>query len=465
MLICTGAIQLALNVAGRSDKANIALSWIMDGRPEQVLIPACYACTAADDLQDPRKEYFYFRKQCYDLISKVVLAVDNLAASDPGFIDGQLTIIAKRQNEAYGVIADSTDEVFLTSLYDWYLEQGWKDRLLQEQSPFVVTYLERKSTDDIAHADLLWNYYAKSKRFFEAAKVQFQLAQSAFTLPLSRRIEYLGNARANASAFTQDVGRQSRQRLLQDISNLIDVANIQDDLLQRLKDDPRIAPDRKAEVLRDVDGPVMDISTVRYLRHSSSPPLSNPSPAFQPIRRLGQLLRHLPADLLSRRLPQRSRYQIDLATLDPRSARRHRGERHIPPRSRNRQGPESGQPAAPVRDRLPDPRASPPTGTVLARAPAIPQFTTLGDRSLPDPGRPSRIAVRRAGSNLLQRRSPLPRLEPAHHRRRPGLPVGSVAGGEFPAWRDRVWIGGDGGAGVGGVVVGAGWWGFAGCGG
>lgn len=34
---CPGAIQLALNVAGRSDKANLALSWIMDGRPEQVL--------------------------------------------------------------------------------------------------------------------------------------------------------------------------------------------------------------------------------------------------------------------------------------------------------------------------------------------------------------------------------------------------------------------------------------------
>ncbi|KAJ5081329.1 nucleoporin NUP170 [Penicillium alfredii] len=241
-----GAIQLALNVAGRSDKANLALSWIMDGRPEQ----------------DPRKDYFYFRKQCYDLISKVVLAVDNLAAHDPRFIDGQLTVIAKRQNEAYGVISDSTDEVFLTSLYDWYLEQGWSDRLLQTQSPFVVTYLERKSTDDLSHADLLWRYYAQSQRFFEAAQVQFQLANSAFSLSLSRRIEYLGRARANASTYTADVGRQSRQRLLQEISNLIDVANIQDDLLQRLKDDERITSERKAEVIRDVDGPVMDISTL-----------------------------------------------------------------------------------------------------------------------------------------------------------------------------------------------------------
>ncbi|OQD67764.1 hypothetical protein PENPOL_c003G08067 [Penicillium polonicum] len=261
-----GAIQLALNVAARSDKSNLAYSWIMDQRPEQVLIPLIpfgfQRQLTLTPTQDPRKEYFYFRKQCYDLIFKVVLAVDKLAASDPGLIDGQLTTIAKRQNEAYGVISDSTDEVFLTSLYDWYLEQGWNDRLLQTQSPFVVTYLQRKSNDDLGHADLLWRFYAQSQRFFETAQVQFHLANSAFVLPLSRRIEYLGQARANASIFTPDVGRQSRQRLLQEISNLIDVANIQDDLLQRLKDDERILPERKPEILREVDGPVMDISTL-----------------------------------------------------------------------------------------------------------------------------------------------------------------------------------------------------------
>jgi nuclear pore complex protein Nup155 len=170
--------------------------------------------------------------------------------------------VAKRKNEAYGVISDSIDEVFLTSLYDWYLEQGWSDRLLQTSSAFVVTYLERKSADDLAHADLLWKYYTQSQQFFKAANVQFSLAQSAFALPLSRRIEYLGRARANASTFTPDVGRQPRQRLLQEISALIDIANIQDDLLQRLKDDKRIVPERRAQVLSDVDGPIKDVSTV-----------------------------------------------------------------------------------------------------------------------------------------------------------------------------------------------------------
>lgn len=254
-------------VASSSDKTNHALSWIMDGRPEQVPLPHRLRHYPPQiqpliNHQDSRKDFFDYRKRCYDLIAKVIVAVDDLASADPGQVDGMLTVIARRKNEAYSVIASSKDEVFLTSLYDWYLDQGWSDRLLQIQSPFVITYLERKSIDDIAHADLLWRYYAQSERFFEAAKVQLQLAQSSFRLPLNRRIEYLGRARANASIFTPDVGRQSRQRLLQEVSELIDVANIQDDLLQRLKDDNRIAEDRKAAVFREVDGQVMDLSEV-----------------------------------------------------------------------------------------------------------------------------------------------------------------------------------------------------------
>jgi nuclear pore complex protein Nup155 len=50
--------------------------------------------------------------------------------------------------------------------------------------------------------------------------------------------------------------------LLQQVSNLIDVANVQDDLLQRLKDDTRLDPDAKARAVEEVDGPIMEVSTV-----------------------------------------------------------------------------------------------------------------------------------------------------------------------------------------------------------
>lgn len=187
--------------------------------------------------------------------------MDELASKDPGFVDGHYTTIAQRKNEAYRVITNSTDEVFLTSLYDWYLENGWSERLLETNTPFVATYLQRKSTEDTFHADLLWKYYGQSGRYYDAAAVQFQLAQSEFDLPLSRRVEYLGQARANASAFTPDVSRSARQRLTQEISTLMDVANVQDELLQRLREDPRVS-DHQKDAVEALDGRVLDLSTV-----------------------------------------------------------------------------------------------------------------------------------------------------------------------------------------------------------
>ena len=241
-----GAIQLVLKVAHERDKGNEALSWIADGRPES----------------DPRRPKFDERTRCYDLIHVVILAVDDSTANEPTFIDGRPTLVTVRRNEAYDVISRSTDEAFLTNLYDWYLSQGWQDRVLATESPFMVKYLQRKSTDDITYADLLWRYYGQTNQYQDAAQVQLQLAQSGFDLPLDRRIEYLSRARANASTYTQGSNRKIKQKLLQDISELLDIANIQDEILQRLRDDQRLPSERKDEVIRQVDSLILDISTL-----------------------------------------------------------------------------------------------------------------------------------------------------------------------------------------------------------
>ena len=241
-----GAIQLVLKVAHERDKGNEAMSWIADGRPEQ----------------DPRKEKFDGRTKCYDLVHEVVAAVDESIASEPTFIDGRPTLVAVRKNEAFDVISRSSDEAFLTNLYDWYLAQGWLDRVLQTESPFIVKYLQRKSADDITYADLLWRYYGQTNQYQDAAQVQLQLAQSEFNLDLDRRIEYLSRARANASTYTQGGNRKNKQRLLQDISELLDIANIQDEILSRLRDDHRLPAERRQEIIRQVDDRVLDISTL-----------------------------------------------------------------------------------------------------------------------------------------------------------------------------------------------------------
>lgn len=240
-----GAIQLVLRVAHELDKANDAQSWMLEGRPEG----------------DPRKEKYDKRLQSYALVHDVITAVDLSVEKEPTFLDGRPTLPAIRRNEAYDVIATSNDELFLTDLYDWYLANGWADRVLSTDSPFIIKYLERKSTEDIVFADLLWRYYGQTNQYQKAATVQLQLAQSGFKLPLDRRIEYLSRARANASTYTQGSNRKTKQKLLQDISELLDIANIQDEILQRLRDEKRLG-DAREEILAQVDGPILDISTL-----------------------------------------------------------------------------------------------------------------------------------------------------------------------------------------------------------
>lgn len=211
-------------------------------------------------MQDPRISVIESRKQCYDLIHQVILALDQ--ASQAPEIDCPNSLSVKRRTEAYDVVDSSMDEVFQTDLYDWYLAQGRTERLLEIQSPFVVTYLQRKSTEDIAHANLLWKYYSQAERYNDAAGVQLALAKSEFDLPLDRRIEYLSLAKANANTYTPGIARPARQVLLREVSDLLDLANIQDDILQRLRADERMSPERRPDVLNHLNGAILNLNEV-----------------------------------------------------------------------------------------------------------------------------------------------------------------------------------------------------------
>jgi nuclear pore complex protein Nup155 len=212
---------------------------------------------------DTRKTHFEFRKQCYDLIHLVILALDEIASRDPDSFTGKFSMMNKRRTEAYEVINGTSDEVFLTNLYDWYLSQGWQDRILEADTDFVVTYLTRRAQDDLAHADLLWQFYVQKKQFYDAASIQFEIAQSSFFLTLDKRIEYLSRAKANISTRAPPGnGPRSWQELKQRISDYLDLANVQDDILQRLKEDTRLVGDNRLETLGKIDGPILTIQEV-----------------------------------------------------------------------------------------------------------------------------------------------------------------------------------------------------------
>jgi nuclear pore complex protein Nup155 len=155
------------------------------------------------------------------------------------------------------------------------LSKNWADRLLEIQSPFVIDYLQRSAEHNQHHADLLWRYYAHYSEFLSAAEVQFNLAKSDFDLNLEKRIEYLSRAKANASTrittFSEAGARtrQSRQELLRNISDYLDIANIQDDILQKLKFDSRLTGEKRPVVLGELDGKIQSLDEVWHFISST----------------------------------------------------------------------------------------------------------------------------------------------------------------------------------------------------
>ncbi|QGI84100.1 hypothetical protein CEK25_010829 [Fusarium fujikuroi] len=239
-----GAIQLCLVVAREKDRGNTALSWVNDGKPSG----------------DPRANAFNDRKRCYDMIHDVLSHLDAASSSEPEMVDGRLTLIATKRLEAYEVVNGSDDEVFHFDLYEWYIQQGWTDRILAIDSPHVITFLQRLAGTNIEHADLLCRFYTNRSRFFDAAEVQAELANSDFPISIKDRIRLLSLAKANANVSTTGVSRQQQQLLNHSVTELLEIAHIQDDLLERLRADDRIDPERGLEIEEALKGKIQGLS-------------------------------------------------------------------------------------------------------------------------------------------------------------------------------------------------------------
>lgn len=258
-----GAIQLCLTVAQEKDRGNTAQSWVSDGKPPN----------------DPRMAKFEERRRCYTLVHGILHSLDAASSKEPEMIDGKLTSIAIKRNEAYEVVNSSADEVFHNDLYEWYVEQGWTDRLLNIESPHVVKFLQNLATSNIVHADLLCRYYTMRNRYYEAAQVQAHLAQSEFDISIKDRLNLLSRAKTNVSVMTAGVGRQELQMLNHEVTELLEVAHIQDDLLERLRVDPRIPAERRPEIESALDGQIQGLTEVCPDPH---PFTSLPSPVHPP---------------------------------------------------------------------------------------------------------------------------------------------------------------------------------------
>ncbi|KAK7207127.1 Non-repetitive/WGA-negative nucleoporin C-terminal-domain-containing protein [Myxozyma melibiosi] len=257
-----GAIQVALKAATEVDRGNQAVSYFADGKPAS----------------DPREAIFAKREKCYQLVFSILDDVDARVNNDVASLqrDQQLspggnTVVSapetrytQLQLETYGIAYDSRDELFHYFFYDWFMERGLSGRLLDIDTPYIEQYLQRNALLNLEIADLLWTFYCKKEEFLAASEVLYRLSRSDFDLPLSQRIEYLSRARGFCNCYGPPGQRQAMLRLGQRTQDELEVAYIQDDLLNAVKEDDRLKGDeqRRAALIDKLDGLVLDLTTL-----------------------------------------------------------------------------------------------------------------------------------------------------------------------------------------------------------
>lgn len=227
----TGGIDLALHRAHTVDKDNLALAYVKGG------------LLAGDvgnaKLQERNRYYEIALDSLRDLHSKVS---EQPTQSTLNMLD-----------DAFLRALSSEDELFHHVLYSWMLSVGMGERLLDIQTPYVESFLSKPPIES-ERCDLLWRYYVRAHKNGLAAITLQNLAISVEVNPgLSRRVEYLTLAASNARADNQ-LPKQQVATLFNEINDRLQVARIQVDMLNALRDE------NYAEDVQQLDSRLMDVS-------------------------------------------------------------------------------------------------------------------------------------------------------------------------------------------------------------
>ncbi|KAF8437373.1 Non-repetitive/WGA-negative nucleoporin C-terminal-domain-containing protein [Terfezia claveryi] len=228
-----GAVLLPLTVAKAIDNGTDPSMYGKDGAPENA----------------PQAEVNKKKKMCYQLIFEALDRVDDAARWELEAQGGQPSFQTQLRVDTWDLVYRSDDEQFQNELYDWLCSRGQGHKLLEINSPFVLDYLKRKAAENLGHAELLWQWYAKREDYFSAAQVLYKLVRGDFDLTLEQRLEYLSRARGFCSSQAPAGTRQRMTDLSHSIQEELDVAVIQDELVKRIRDDVRISESKKEALI------------------------------------------------------------------------------------------------------------------------------------------------------------------------------------------------------------------------
>ncbi len=218
----TGIVELLLDAANKQDPAGLGLSYYLDGdRP----------------ISDSRLEFYNRRiKFYYNLFSVLNGSLPAMSPSKSRKLDSAVDPVAE-QNEAFKRAITSKDELFHYILYEWLIEQGKYDRLLQIEAPFLEFFLNRERSR-LEIIDLLWQLYVRQGKFLKAAKILGHLAESdMYGLKLPQRMEYLARAIANSKSVVNSLDVQDAQ-FVHDMEERMEVAKVQNEAYMAVKNMP-----------------------------------------------------------------------------------------------------------------------------------------------------------------------------------------------------------------------------------
>ncbi|WVF70035.1 hypothetical protein IAT40_004822 [Kwoniella sp. CBS 6097] len=229
MQYTVGAIELPLKTAVELDPNDKAVDFVRDG----------------EHPQDPRKALFEARKQCYEMVIDALGMFDELL--DKATAEGNTASATQKRDEAYALAIASDDELFHFYLYDWHVERGLQEQLLEFDTPYIEQYLKLTINNVEDRRDLLWKFYARREDYLPAAEALSSLATRPSPMVLHDRLYYLAqaltSAKSAASLGSEDVEFTSR------LQEQIDVAQVQMEVCRAVEVHPEMTGEEKNDVL------------------------------------------------------------------------------------------------------------------------------------------------------------------------------------------------------------------------
>ncbi|GMM38473.1 Nup170 protein [Saccharomycopsis crataegensis] len=243
-------IEFVLDIANIIDKDKLAIKYLNDGQP----------------INDERRKVYNMKIERFKLIFDILVEIDIKSiqsyenfrknyGNDPINLES-----TKLRDQSYALCFKYNDKLFHYEFYDWFVAQDLDKKLLEIDTPFILSYLKERSVHSAEICYLLSRYYSKRQYYYESADVFYKLATSDFALSLDQRIEYLAKASGFCNCVEQFNLRQQTVELLNNIQNNLDVAGIQLELVNKLQNDTALTEAQKNENIELLNKNILDIS-------------------------------------------------------------------------------------------------------------------------------------------------------------------------------------------------------------